>query len=136
MQSIDFSDEVLLAAEYYQQLFMAEQDRYNRCEKKLDAIDRKLDFIANQLAGGASNPNYEDRSGPQWDEWLKFRDVVGDFDSQKNQYILVTDAVPHEHLECYSMLRGVSWKMILDFDPLSKEEGFYRQFTSKEGQVA
>ena len=24
--------------------------------------------------------------------------------------------------------------MILDFDPMSEEEGFYREFTSKEGQ--
>ena len=114
---------------------MAEQDIY---KKQLDSIERKLDsLIAHQTAGGASKTfagPAQDRSGPQWDEWLKFRDVIGDFDTQKNQYILVTDAVPHDNLECYSMLRGVAWKMILDFDPMSEEEGFYREFTSKEGQ--
>jgi len=128
------TDDALLAAEHYQQLFMAEQDRYNRCEEKLDSIDRKLDFIANQLSGEASKPHEEGRSGPQWDEWERFCVAVGDFDSQTNQYILVTDAVSSEDLESYSLLRGVSWKMILDFDPLSEEEGFYKQFTSKEGQ--
>ena len=119
---------------------MAEQDRYNRCEKKLDSMDRKLDIIANKLAGGASSEHAQpaggcdDRSGPQWDEWLQFCDVVKDFDTQNNQYILVLDAVPHENIEGYSMLRQIAWKMILDFDPMSEEEGFYQNFTSKEGQ--
>lgn len=118
---------------------MAERDKHYPCEKKLDSIDRKLDtVIANQTANGASKTpaGPDDLSGPKWDEWLKFRDAVGDFDTEKNQYILVTDAVPSAELECYSSLRGVAWKMILDFDPMSEEKGFYRAFTSKEGQMS
>lgn len=118
---------------------MAERDRHYRCEKKLESIERKLDsVIASQTANGASKTpaGAEDLSGPKWDEWLKFRHAVGDFDAQKNQYILVTDAVQSEELECYSSLRGVAWKMILDFDPMSEENGFYREFTSKEGKMS
>ena len=73
-------------------------------------------------------------SGPNWDEWIKFCDIVGNFESHLNQYILVTDALPNEELECFSVLRAVSWKMVLDFDPMSEEKGFYCEFTSKEGQ--
>lgn len=133
------SEEELVAAEHYKQLFLAERDRLHPYEKKLESIERKLDsFIASQSADGASKTpsSAEDLSGPKWDEWLKFRHAVGNFDTQKNQYILVTDAVRNEELDCYSSLRGVPWKMILDFDPQSEENGFYREFTSKEGKMS
>lgn len=129
----------LNAAEHYKQLYMAERDKHNRCEKKLDSMDRKLDTIqtilANQAASCETSNIADDltESDPKWDEWLKFCDAVGDFDTQLNQYILVTDAVPNAELECYSTLKSVAWKMILDCDPMSEEEGFYREFTSKEG---
>ena len=135
-----FSDEILLAAEHYQKLFEEERDRHNRYEKKLDTMDKKLDVL---LARQEANDTHKsptdlaclaDRSDPQWDEWLLFRNAVGDFDAQKFQYILFTDSVPQQNLESYSILRSVTWKMILDFDPMSEEEGFYREFTSKEGQ--
>ena len=135
-----FLDEVLRAAKHYQMLFEEEQDKYNRCGNKLDSMDRKLDVL---LSRHAANDNHNPppdpaypatRSDPQWDEWSLFRNAVGDFDSQKFQYILVTDSVPQQNLESYSILRSVTWKMILDFDPMSEEEGFYREFTSKEGQ--
>ena len=138
---IDFlsSERVLVAAEYYKQLFMTERDRHMRCEKKLDSIEKKLDtVIANQTVYGAcrniAGPDVV--SGPKWDEWLKFREAVGDFDTQKNQFILVIDAVPSTDIKCYSSLRSVAWKMILDFDLMSEEEGFYREFTSKEEQMS
>ena len=133
------SEEELFAAEDFKQLFIAERDGHYRCEKKLESIERKLDsFIASQSADGASKTSAgaEDVSGPKWDEWLKFRHAVGDFDTQKNQYILVMDVVQNEELDCYSSLRGVPWKMILDFDPKSEENGFYREFTSKEGKMS
>lgn len=135
-----FLDEVLRAAKHYQMLFEEERDKYNRCGNKLDSMDRKLDVL---LSRHAANDNHNPppdpaypatRSDPQWDEWSLFRNAVGDFDSQKFQYILVTDSVPQQNLESYSILRSVTWKMILDFDPMSEEEGFYREFTSKEGQ--
>ena len=135
-----FLDEVLRAAEHYQMLFEEERDKYNRCGKKLDSMDRKLDvLLSRHTANDNHNPPPDPacpatRSDPQWDEWSLFRNAVGDFDSQKFQYILVTDSVPQQNLESYSILRSVTWKMILDFDPMSEEEGFYREFTSKEGQ--
>ena len=117
---------------------MAEQDKHRHCVKKLDSIERKLDtIIANQSGCGTSEtPDDFAIGSSKWDEWLKFRDAIGDFDTQKNQYILITDTVPNADLECYSSLRGVAWKMILDFDPMSEEKGFYREFTSKEGKMS
>lgn len=67
----------------------------------------------------------DDFSGFKWDEWLKFFYVVGDFDIQKNQYIFVMDVVWNEEFDCYFSLRGVFWKMILDFDFKFEENGFY-----------
>ncbi|XP_068747701.1 sterile alpha motif domain-containing protein 9-like [Montipora capricornis] len=127
------SDEIYATSECYKQLFLAEQER-NKHE--FESIHKKLDdILANQRASGASSVEpLEERSGPQWDEWQTFREGIDAFDTQKNQYILVTDTVPKENLESYSLLKSVSWKMILDFDPLSEVEGFYREFTSREGQ--
>lgn len=131
-------DEVLYSGEYYRQLFLSERAKHVCCsEKKLEEMDGKLDIlIANQLPDTVVKApiSPKDLSGPNWDEWLKFCDMVGDFESHQNHYILVTDSLPPEDLECFSILRGVSWKMILDFDPMSEEKGFYREFTSKEGQ--
>lgn len=127
-------DEVIYSGEYYKQLFLTEQAKER---KLLEAMDDKLDIIiANQLSDTAPKApvSPKDLGGPNWDEWLKFCDMVGDFESHQNQYILVTDSLPSEDLECFSILRGVSWKMILDLDPMSEEKGFYREFTSKEGQ--
>lgn len=131
------SDELCATCDCYKQLFLAEQERYKEYKHEFDSIHRKLDvLIANQCANGAyvHAADLEERSGPQWDEWQTFREVIGAFDTLKNQYILVTDAVPKENLDCYSLLKNVSWKMILDFDPLSEEEGFYIEFTSRKGQ--
>lgn len=125
----------LVGAEYYMDLFLAERDSHLRCEQKLDDISKKLDFVMAIQAGSRTQKTIltqDDMSSPQWDEWLRFRSAVGDFDSQKNQYILAIDTVPNAEMKCYSNLRSVAWKMILDFDLMSEEEGFYHEFTSKE----
>lgn len=123
---------------------MAERAWFVKYEKKLDTMDAKLGkvdekldiIIANQAPSSpAQTPvSPKDLSGPNWDEWLKFCAMVGEFESHQNQYILVTDSLPSEDLEHFSSLRGVTWKMVLDFDPMSEEKGFYHEFTSKEGQ--
>lgn len=101
----------------------------------MDSIEKKLDDFLVKLDPPCKTPvSPKDLSGPNWDEWLKFCAAVGDFDTRKNQYILVTDALSQENLDCFSVLRSVQWKMVLDFDPLSEEKGFYHQFTSHEGQ--
>lgn len=132
------SDKDLVAAEHYKELFIAERDKHGYCEKKLDSIERKLDtVIAIQSGCGTSNiPDDLTMRSPKWDEWLRFRHGVGDFDTQKNQYILVADTVPNAEIGCYSSLRSVAWKMVLDFDPKSEEKGFYREFTTEEGKMS
>ncbi|KAJ7391758.1 hypothetical protein OS493_016045 [Desmophyllum pertusum] len=131
------SDEDLHAGGHYKQLFLTEKANAIHYGKKLDSIESKLDtIIANQTPDAPNKTpiSPKDLSGRNWDEWLKFCDAVGDFDTQKNQYILVADALPPEILDCFSNLRSVPWKMVLDFDPMSEEKGFYRSFTSEEGQ--
>ena len=120
-------------------LFLSERDSHLRCEQKLDHISEKLDVvIANQarLRNQKTIISEGDESSPEWDEWLRFCYAVDDFDSQKNQYILAIDTVPNAEIKCYSNLRSVAWKMILDFDVMSEEEGFYHEFTSKEEQMS
>ena len=129
----------LVGADYYRDLFVAERDRHLCLEKKLDDVREKLDVvIANQAGLGTQKTilSQDDGSSPKWDEWQRFCSAVDDFDSQKNQYILAIDTVPNADMKFYSNLRSVFWKMILDFDPKSEEEGFYYEFTSKIEQMS
>ena len=132
------SDEELSSAEYYKQMFLTDRTKEPSFWKKLESIDSKLDTVlANQCpeAGFTAPSIPKSLSGPNWDEWIQFFSAVGEFDSQQNQYILVADALLPDELEFFSILRGVSWKMVLDFDPMSEEKGLYHEFTSKEGQT-
>ncbi|XP_031548673.1 sterile alpha motif domain-containing protein 9-like [Actinia tenebrosa] len=71
---------------------------------------------------------------PNWDEWMKFRNNVRNFDHFQNNYILMTDAIPPDLMEHFSIFRSVPWKMVLDFDPSSEEKGMYQDFSSKDGK--
>ena len=119
------------------ELFLAEQAKFVPLKKELDALASKMDTVIANQSGNSTDKtpvSPKDLSGRKWDEWLKFCDAVGDFDTRKNQYILVTDALSPKNLDYFSILRSVSWKMVLDFDPMSEEKGFYHSFTSQEGQ--
>ena len=118
---------------------MAENERSRFVENKIDKLESKIDTvieIASQLRDGTSKEplSPKDLSGQKWDDWLSFCDAVGEFDTRKNQYILITDALTEEDLDCFSALRSIPWKMVLDFDTFSEEKGMYRKFTSLEGQ--
>lgn len=128
------SDADLRAGGYYKSLFIEEKTKFFHYNERLDSIERKVDAIADALSSCKTPVSPKDLSGPNWDAWLRFRDAVGDFDTRNYQYILVTDALSQENLDCFSILRSVPWKMVLDFDPMSEEKGFYREFTSHEGQ--
>ena len=134
-----FVDEVLLAGGYYKELFLEEKERLRSVENKIDKLESKIDAVIENTShfrdAASKEPlSPKDLSGQKWDEWLKFCDAVGDFDSKKNQYILITDALTQEKLDCFSVLRSIPWKMVLDFDLMSEEKGLYREFTSQEGR--
>lgn len=129
-----FSDEDVLAAEFYKDLFMAEKENNKSFCRKLETV-----MLKSQTADGigCSPPAVTEvqfQIGSQWDEWQQFRAEVDGFDTRKNQYILIADSVPQQFLPDYSLLKRVSWEMVLDFDPMSEKKGFYNDFTSKEGQ--
>ena len=130
----------LHAGGYYKELFLAERASRLHFATKLESMETKLDVITEMIANKSSDftnkapVSPKDLSGANWDEWLRFSDAVGDFDTRKNQYILVTDALSPDNREHFSILRRVAWKMVLDFDPMSEEKGFYNSFTSQEGQ--
>ena len=133
------SDEELSSAEYYKHMFLTDRKKEIQMLDTLESINSKVDAIlANKSpeASFSAPSSPKSLSGPNWDEWIRFRDAVGEFETQQNQYILVADALPPDELELFSILRGVSWKMVLDFDPMSEEKGLYREFTSKEGQTS
>ncbi|XP_015766118.1 PREDICTED: uncharacterized protein LOC107344948 [Acropora digitifera] len=133
------SDEQLQAGSYYKGLFLAENKRLRVVENKMDKLESKMDTvieIVSQLRDGASKEplSPKDSSGQKWDDWLSLCDAVGDFDTKKNQYVLITDSLTEEDLDYFSTLRSIPWKLVLDFDTFSEAKGMYSKFTSLEGQ--
>lgn len=117
----------------------------NYLQTTLEEMNKKIedmpDKIAEKIAKKSSCPMDEhlperssDIEPEQWDNWLQFCKDVQNFDSQKNNYILLTDGMSPEILECFSLLRSVPWKVVIDFDPSSEEKGMYRDFSSKDGK--
>ena len=125
-------DELARAADYYRDRVMEDKEKHDYLVKQLKTLlETKTTHGAKSHA--TTVPDVQ-AAGCQWYDWLQFVKEVDTFDALKTQYILVTDSVPVQELECYSMLKKVAWKLVLDLDPLSEEEGFYHEFTSKEGQ--
>lgn len=93
-------------------------------------------LLYSQAIGKSENRSHrlQDASDPKWDEWIRFKDFVREFDHHKNNYILVTDAMSPENLKYFSVLRSVPWKIVLDFNPSSEEKGMYKDFVKKEGK--
>lgn len=94
----------------------------------MDILESKLDVIfVNQLYNfeGKNFVSLKVLSGCNWDEWLKFCNVVGDFDIWKNQYIFVMGVFLLKNFDCFFILRCVFWKMVFDFDFMFEEKGFY-----------
>lgn len=121
------------------------QSQLNKMDKKVDEIKlgmQKLDEKAEKVVNLLSNPDSvkDDRhpqqqtEGRNFAEWHQFCDNVKNFDVRNNNYVLITDAMSSEDLQCFSVLRNVPWKIVLDFDASSEEHGMYHDFVTKEGR--
>ena len=89
-----FSDEDVLAAEFYKDFFMAEKENNKSFCRKLETV-----MLKSQTADGigCSPPAVTEvqfQIGSQWDEWQQFRAEVDGFDTRKNQYILIGTFIP------------------------------------------
>ena len=58
-----------------------------------------------------------------WDEWVKVKKYLNDFDSDSNQYILIVDKVEASNTDCMVSLGNIPWKIVFDLDPDSDIDG-------------
>lgn len=98
-----------------------------------DKVEKVFSLISQSNSASEDSP-LQDVNDQKWDEWIRFRDSVKRFDHQKNNYILITDAMYPENLKHLSVLRNVPWKVVLDFNPASEEKGMYHNFVKKGGK--
>lgn len=131
-----FLDAELAAGEYYKDAYFTESAKLHRVEQKVDNLRSEFQAFAAQSGHSTDESpiSPKDLSPEEWDAWMKFYEVVSNFDTRRNQYILVTDALSSENLAYFSILRSIPWKMVVDFDTMSEEKGFYHSFTSQKGQ--
>ncbi|KXJ11435.1 uncharacterized protein LOC110243725 [Exaiptasia diaphana] len=150
-----FEDDVLESAKYYRDMFLQELATNGAVQSEVRSVYTTVQElrtemqdipakVAEEVQKGLlysqslanSNPSHrlQDASDPKWDEWIRFRDFVRDFDHHKNNYILLTDAMSPENLKYFSVLISVPWKIVLDFNPSSEEKGMYKDFVKREGK--
>jgi len=71
----------------------------------------------------------------EWDEWIKDSRLLRNFDSKKNQYMLVVDRFDEMDQGLAMILEGVPWKLVIDLDPDSDNTGILHALTLNRHKV-
>ncbi|XP_046846969.1 uncharacterized protein LOC124440608 isoform X1 [Xenia sp. Carnegie-2017] len=113
--------------EYYRQSFLEE------IAFRTLADDCHKDIITMVEASSKSKEkDCEDlKSTPQWDDWLKLCSQMNEFNSSQTQFVLFADVMSRKDLENFKVLAAVPWKVVVDFNPSSEDDGLYNIFNSQ-----
>jgi hypothetical protein len=119
-----FLDYTERALEQYRQLFLEEASFRALLEHDREKFEN---------VGSTSEEGHleEIQPTPQWDAWLKFLDKMDNFNTSQTQFVLLTDAIAKPDLENFKVLAGIPWKMVIDFNPSSEDDGLYKIFKSQ-----
>ena len=67
----------------------------------------------------------------KWDDWLKFCEQMNSFNTSQTQFVLLADKTPQPQLENFKALAAIPWRLVIDFNPSSEDEGLYKVFNSQ-----
>ena len=62
---------------------------------------------------------------PDYDEWLRVSRKLENFDTENFQYILMIDKFKSSEKELIKILGNIPWKLVIDLDPDSDNDGVY-----------
>ncbi len=111
------------AFELYRQLFLE--------EISLRKFPEQHDKVKD-VGGTSEQKNLQEiHPTPQWDAWLKFCEHMDSFNASQIQFVLLADVMTQAELENFRALAAIPWKMVIDFNPSSEDDGLYRAFNSQ-----
>lgn len=120
MICLDYST---LNAEQYRHLYLEEL-----CLRKFSGQkEEKVKERNNQNVEKIPNES----TSTSWDTWQKFREHANSFKSSQTHYILLADSMEQNDVQNFKSLSVIPWKMVLDFNPSSEDEGLYKAFNSQ-----
>jgi hypothetical protein len=118
---LDYTERAL---EQYRQLFLEEISF-----RKL--FEQGREKTKDVTSTSEENNFQEIHPTPQWDAWLKFHDRMNAFNTSQTQFVLLADVMAQADLENYKVLAAIPWKMVIDFNPSSEDNGLYKVFNSQ-----
>ena len=120
-----FLDYTERALEHYRQLFFEKEVLQQiLCDRDREKIE--------DVTSNSDEKHFEEiQPTPQWDAWLKFLDQMDGFNTSQTQFVLLADAMAQTDLENFKVLAAIPWKMVIDFNPSSEDDGLYKMFKSQ-----
>ncbi len=107
---------------------------------KVNAINLKIETLEDLVRG--IHRKYVNQSEipvhaakldrPNYDEWLKVKKKLNNFDTDSNQYILIVDKVEASNTDYMVSLGNIPWKLVFDLDPDSDIDGLRIRVDSLE----
>ena len=121
----------------YYKMFLEELRQNKKITEEISEdiheIKRNLEKFSQGVIRQSEIPEYLKKHNPDdWTQWLRIKKHLKNFDTDNNQYILVTDRILSLDEEQAKILANVPWKLVLDLDPDSDIRGFLTQFTPGE----
>ncbi|CAB4032574.1 Hypothetical predicted protein, partial [Paramuricea clavata] len=117
-------DDTELVAEQYKDLLFEEMSR-RRYE---------VENIGSQNVfrnASEETPLQNQPTVPLWDDWMKFLECMNSFNSVQTHFVLVADEMTHINLQNFKVLSAIPWKMVIDFNPSSEDDGLYKAFSNQ-----
>ena len=105
-------------------MFLEEVALRKSCEQSRDEV-KAVNSTSEDMG---TQEIYLDR---QWDAWLKLCDEMNAFNVSQTQFVLLADVMTQVDLENFKVLAAIPWKMVIDFNPSSEDDGLYKVFNSQ-----
>lgn len=102
----------------------------------LEEIHRGL-FREQEIRKDAEQKKCEDNQASRkldsahWGTWKTFIERANNFSPSLSHFVLIVDAMPEEDLQNFKVLSAIPWKMVLDFNPSSEDDGFHSLYTTQ-----
>eukprot|EP00794_Sanderia_malayensis_P012234 gene12234-13495_t len=125
----------------FKDLDVSEDNLYYKVyQDELDEIRTRVEILERDVAwlkkiGNGKIPQHEIPKQAQqhdpadWDEWVKLKKELNNFDDESNHYLLIVDKVSPSDAKYLTALGNIPWKLVLDLDPDSDIDGLLKHIS-------
>eukprot|EP00794_Sanderia_malayensis_P004419 gene4419-5009_t len=118
----------------YYKLFQDELDevktRVGMLEKEVSELSTLVRDIEKGKIPQHEIPEQAQKRDPaNWNEWVKLKKELNNFDDESNHYLLIVDKVSPSDAKYLTALGNIPWKLVLDLDPDSDIDGLLKHIS-------